>query len=177
VTYTDHAKRVKKLLPNWLENFVPVDQVVDLSFIREITDEASSTGVYTAKFEQGQNTGTVVKANFQINFDSGSAKIKPSETARLQEIRSLLIRATDTRIIIEGHTDNVGDTNTNLALSKARAESVWQWLKASDTTGINISEARKESIQPYGPYNPLPGNTNKDEAERAANRRVVIILK
>ena len=30
-------------------------------------------------FEQGQNTGTVVKANFQITFASGSAKINPSE--------------------------------------------------------------------------------------------------
>ncbi len=177
VTYTDHAKRVKKLKPDWLESYAPVDQVIDLSFIRDITDERSTTGVYTASFEQGQNTGTVVKANYQIRFDSGSAKIKPSEAASLQEIRSLLIRATDTKVIIEGHTDNVGDTNTNLALSKARAEAVWQWLKSSDTSGININDNRKEAIEGYGPYRPLPGNTNKDEPERAANRRVVIILK
>jgi OOP family OmpA-OmpF porin len=177
VTYTDHAKRVKKLLPNWLENYVPVEQVVDLSFIREITDETSNTGVYTAKFEQGQNQGTVVKANYQISFDSGSAKIKPSELAVLQEIRSLLIRATDTKVIIEGHTDNVGDVATNLRLSQDRAKSVWQWLKDSDPTAININENRKESIEGYGPYRPLPGNTNKDDKEKAANRRVVIILK
>ncbi|MBI3650629.1 MAG: OmpA family protein [Acidobacteria bacterium] len=177
VTYTDHAKRVRKLLPNWLDSFVPVDQVVDLSFIREITDEASSTGVYTAKFEQGQNQGTVVKANYQISFDSGSAKIKPSELAVLQEIRSLLIRATDTKVILEGHTDNVGDVGTNLRLSQERAKAVWQWLKDSDTTGININENRKDSIEGYGPYRPLPGNTNKDDKEKAANRRVVIILK
>ncbi len=177
VTYTDHAKRVKKLLPNWLESYAPVDQVIDLSFIRDITDERSTTGVYTASFEQGQNTGTVVKANYQIRFDSGSSKIKPTEATSLQEIRSLLIRATDTKVIIEGHTDNVGDTNTNLALSKARAESVWQWLKGSDPSGININDNRKEAIEGYGPYRPLPGNNNKDETERAANRRVVIILK
>lgn len=176
ITYSDHAKRLKKLLPDRLSNYASADQVVDLSFIRDITDERSTTGVYTASFDQGQNTGTVVKANYQIKFDSGSAKIKPSEIAQLQEIRSLLIRANDTRVIIEGHTDNVGDTNTNLGLSKARAESVWQWLKASDPSGVNINDNRKQAIEGYGPYRPLPGNTNKDDAERAANRRVVIIL-
>jgi outer membrane protein OmpA-like peptidoglycan-associated protein len=177
ITYADHAKRLRKLLPDRLENFAPVAQVVDLSFIREITDETSATPVYQAKFEGGANEGTVVKANYQITFDSGSAKIKPSELSVLQEIRSLLIRANDTRVIIEGHTDNVGDVATNLRLSQDRAKSVWQWLKDSDPTGINISENRKESIEGYGPYRPLAGNTNKDDKEKAANRRVVIILK
>jgi OOP family OmpA-OmpF porin len=178
ITYADHAKRLRKLLPDRLANYAPVAQVVDLSFIREITDEASSGGlVYQPKFEGKSNEGKVVEANYQISFDSGSAKIKPSELARLQEIRSLLIRANDTKVIVEGHTDNVGDTNTNLRLSQERANAVWQWLKASDPTGINISENRKLSIEGYGSYRPLPGNTNKDEQEKAANRRVVIILK
>ena len=177
ITYSDHATRLKRLLPQRLENYAPVDQVVDVSFINEITDEKSATGVYTAKFEPGQNVGTVVKANYQINFDSGSAKVKASEIARLQEIRNLLIRATDTKVIIEGHTDNVGDLGSNLTLSKARAESVWQWLKESDPTGININQPRLDNIEGYGPYRPLAGNKNLTEAERAANRRVVIILK
>lgn len=177
ITYTDHATRLKRLLPDRLEAYAPVEQVVDLSFIKEITDEKASTGVYTASFESGQNSGTVVKANYQINFDSGSAKIKPSETARLQEIRSLLIRATDTKVVVEGHTDNVGDAGTNLRLSQERARAVWQWLKDSDPSGINIRDARLEGIEGYGPYRPLPGNQNQTEAEKAANRRVVIVLK
>ena len=177
ITYGDHATRLKRLLPQRLENYATVDQVVDLSFIKEITDEQSEGGIYTAKFEPGANVGTVVKANYQINFDTGSAKVKPSEVARLQEIRNLLIRATDTKVIIEGHTDNVGDLGSNLALSSSRAQSVWQWLKDSDPTGINISERRLENVEGYGPHKPLPGNKNQTEAERAANRRVVIILK
>ena len=44
-------------------------------------------------------------------------------------------------------------------------------------SGINISDRRLEGIEGYGPYRPLPGNQNRDEAEKAANRRVVIILK
>ena len=54
VTYTDHAKRLQQLLPDRLENYAPVEQVVDLSFIREMTDERSATApVYQAKFEEG----------------------------------------------------------------------------------------------------------------------------
>jgi OmpA-OmpF porin, OOP family len=177
VTYLDHAKRLQKLIPDRLPTYATVDQVVDLSFIREITDETAATAVYQPKFDQGGNQGTVVKANFQITFDSGSASIKPSEIATLTEIRNLLIRATDTKIIVEGHTDNLGEDGTNLRLSRDRAQSVWAWLKASDPTGINISDKRLENVEGYGAYRPLPGNQNRTDAERAANRRVVIILK
>ena len=178
ITYLDHAKRLQKLMPQRLEGFTPVAQVVDLSFIQEMTDERSLTPVYQAQFPAGTpNPGTVVKANYQINFDSGSARIKPSELTVLQAIRNLLIRASDTQITIEGHTDNTGDDNKNLRLSRDRAQSVWQWLKESDTTGININDKRLLNVEGYGSYRPLPGNKNLTEEEKAANRRVVIILK
>ncbi len=178
ISYTDHAKRLQKLLPERLPTLTPVEQVVDLSFIKEITDEQTSGGVYQASFNQGQNQGTVVKANYQISFDSGSAKIKPTELGTLQDIRSLLIRASDTKVVVEGHTDNVGEDATNIRLSKERARAVWQWLKDSDPSGVNISQKRLEGEpEGYGSYRPLPGNQNKSDAEKAANRRVVIILK
>jgi outer membrane protein OmpA-like peptidoglycan-associated protein len=181
ITYTDHAKRLQRLLPDRLSNYASASQVVDLSFIRDITDERSTTGIYAEKFDPGQSSSStenkVVESTFQITFDTGSARIKPSEIATLQQIRSLLIRATSTRVIVEGHTDNVGDTGSNLALSKGRAQSVWDWLRASDPTGINISDGRLLAIEGYGPYRPLPGNQNRTEQEKAANRRVVIILK
>lgn len=178
ISYNDHGKRLQKLLPERLPTITPVQQVVDLSFINDITDEQSTAPVYQAKYDgNAGGGGTVVKANYQINFDSGSAKVKPSELQTLQEIRSLLIRATDTKVVVEGHTDNVGDQGTNLRLSQERAKSVWQWLKDSDPSGINIGDKRLEGIEGYGSYRPLPNNQNRNEAEKAANRRVVIILK
>lgn len=177
ITYLDHAKRLQKVMPLRLENFTPVNQVVDLSFIKEITDERSETTVYQPTFTPGQNTGTVVQANYQINFPSGSAKILPTEEGTLRDIYNLLVRATDTKIILEGHTDNTGDAGTNLKLSQDRAQSVWQWLKAQDPSGVNINDKRLQAIEGYGSYRPLPGNQNRTDAEKAANRRVVIILK
>lgn len=177
ITYTDHGKRLQKILPARLKSFAPVKDVVDLSFIKEISDEQSTTPVYQAKFEAGQNKGTVVNANYQITFPSGSAAIQGSETKTLEEIRSLLIRASDTKVIIYGHTDNAGDDSINTPLSKQRAQSVWEWLKKSDPSGVNISDNRLQTIDGFGAAKPLPGNTNKDDKERAANRRVEIVLK
>src|SRR5262249_57350378 len=85
ISYLDHGKRLQRLLPERLPTITPVAQVVDLSFLKEITDETSAAPVYQPKFEGGASTGTVVKANYQINFDTGSAKIKPSELSTLQE--------------------------------------------------------------------------------------------
>jgi len=177
ITYTDHAKRLQKILPNRLESYAAVKDVVDLSFIKDISDEQSATPVYQAKFEGGQNTGTVVRANYQITFPSGSAAVTPSETKVLEEIRSLLIRANDTKVILYGHTDNLGDDATNMRLSKERAQSVWQWLKKSDPSGVNINDNRLQTIDGFGPTKPLPNNQNRDEKERASNRRVEIVLK
>ncbi len=177
ISYNDHGKRLQKLLPERLPTITPLASVVDLSFIKEITDERSAAPVYQADIGNRATTGTVVKSNFQLTFDTGSAKLKPSEMATMQEIRSLLIRATDTKVLVEGHTDNVGDASTNLRLSNERARSVWQWLKDSDPSGINISDKRLEGVEGYGSYRPLPNNQNRTDVEKAANRRVVIVLK
>src|SRR5262249_46699365 len=66
---------------------------------------------------------------------------------------------------------------TNLRLSKERARSVWQWLKDSDPSGVNINDRRQEGIEGYGSYRPLPNKQNRTHAERAAHRGGVTIFK
>lgn len=177
IAYTDHAKRLQQILPDRLPSYPLVDQVVDLSFIKKMSDEAGQITQET--YNQGQDSGgKFVEVNFNITFDAGSANIKASEIPKLQEIRSLLIRASNTRIIIEGHTDNAGSDATNIPLSKARAESVWTWLKASDESKVNINDRRLIGIEGYGAFRPVQGTRDKQtDAEKAANRRVTIILK
>ncbi|MEJ7710344.1 MAG: hypothetical protein WKF84_10885 [Pyrinomonadaceae bacterium] len=57
ITYTDHAKRLQRLLPDRLPTITPVEQVIDLSFIKGMVDERTSAPVYQAKFEEGENKG------------------------------------------------------------------------------------------------------------------------
>ena len=178
IAYLDHGKRLQQLLPDKLSKITPIEQVVDLSFIKKMSDEAGQVTqeVYTAS--TGSDTGKVVEANFNIVFDSGSANIKPSEIPKLNEIRSLLIRASNTKVIVEGHSDNAGNDAQNIPLSKARAEAVWTWLKASDESRVNINDQRLISVDGYGSFRPIAGTREQQsEADKAQNRRVTIILK
>ena len=178
IAYLDHGKRLKQLLPERLPTITPVEQVVDVSFVKTMSDEVGQVAQETGSSSQTASQDTVVKANFNINFDSGSANVKPSEIPKLQEIRSLLIRASNTKIIVEGHTDNAGDDATNIELSRKRAEAVWTWLKASDDTHININDQRKILVEGYGSYKPVAGTReSQTDADKAQNRRVTIILK
>ncbi len=178
ISYNEHGKRLQKLLPERMPTFTPVEQVVDLTFIKKMSDEIGEVKAETGSSSQAASADTVVKANFDITFDSGSAELKPSEIAKLNEIRSLLIRASNTKIIVEGHTDNAGDSAKNIELSKARAQSVWTWLKASDESRININDQRIITVDGYGSLNPISGTTTTQSNEdKAKNRRVTIILK
>ena len=178
ISYNEHAKRLQKLLPDRMPTITPVDQVVDLTFIKKMADEAGQVKTETGNSTQTNSADTVVKANFEINFDSGSSELKPAELAKLNEIRSLLIRASNTKIIVEGHTDNAGDAGKNIELSKSRAQSVWTWLKASDESRVNINDQRIISVDGYGSLNPVAGTKEAQTTEeRSKNRRVTIILK
>jgi OOP family OmpA-OmpF porin len=176
ITYADHAKRVRLYMPERLPEVYPVADVVDTSFIKAITDETVQSQNYVPKFETSNQNSSYVSANYPITFDTGSSIVKPTpqNMVSLQEIFNLMTRASNTRISIEGHTDNVGDETANLRLSKARAEAVWQYLKQMDRSGI-ITENRLSGVQGFGSYQPLADNGT--DAGRAQNRRVTINLK
>jgi len=109
--------------------------------------------------------GAQVRILQQVHFDTGSATILPDSFPMLQEIVALL-RATPgiRRMRIEGHTDNRGDADMNLDLSRRRAASVRQWL-----VDHGIEAGRLES-EGYGLTRPVASN-DTDEG-RSLNRRV-----
>ena len=67
------------------------------------------------------------------------------------------------KVQIEGHTDNVGDPQKNLALSQKRADAVFKYLSQK------VEPARLEPIG-YGPAR--PADTNDTPVGREKNRRV-----
>ncbi|WNG41112.1 OmpA family protein [Archangium violaceum] len=72
------------------------------------------------------------------------------------------------KIIIEGHSDNIGDPDANRRLSLARAQSVKEYLVKK---GV---EATRLEAKGYGPDRPLL--SNKTAKGRAANRRVAFTI-
>ncbi len=103
-----------------------------------------------------------------ILFDSGSDKIRPESTPTLKEIGKMLKDHADLKILIEGHTDNVGDDASNMSLSERRAAAVSAHL----TANYGVDAARLQS-KGFGETKPVAGN---DTAEgRQNNRRVELV--
>jgi outer membrane protein OmpA-like peptidoglycan-associated protein len=100
-----------------------------------------------------------------ILFDFDSDKLKPSATPILNEVTSYLRSNHGVKVAVQGHCDNVGGMEYNLNLSRRRAKSVRQYLV---NAGIGADRLQSEG---YGYSKPVA--SNKTEAGRAKNRRVV----
>lgn len=103
-----------------------------------------------------------------ILFATGNAELQPESRPVLKEIASTLREHGDLKILIEGHTDNVGAAAGNLALSGARAAAV----KAALIADFQIDAAR---IMTKGFGDTRPSAPNATAAGRAQNRRVEVV--
>jgi outer membrane protein OmpA-like peptidoglycan-associated protein len=103
-----------------------------------------------------------------ILFATGKAELQPESRPVLKEIASTLKQHADLKILVEGHTDNVGSPASNLSLSDARAAAV----KAALVADFGIDGAR---ITTKGFGDTKPTVPNAIAAGRAQNRRVEIV--
>ncbi len=69
---------------------------------------------------------------YGIYFDTGKADIKPESDAALKEIGKLMQERASLKLLVVGHTDNVGALASNMDLSRRRADAV---VKASAVHG------------------------------------------
>ncbi len=99
-----------------------------------------------------------------VSFLSGSAKLTLNSQGPLNRAVAELQQRPEQRIVIEGHTDNVGNREANIRLSKARADAVRAYFISK-----GVAAGRLTSVG-IGPDQPVASN---DSAEgRAKNRRV-----
>jgi flagellar motor protein MotB len=73
--------------------------------------------------------GTIAFVN--IEFESGESSIKPDSFNDIMKIADALKKNTNIKILIKGHTDDVGSEENNMILSKQRANSVARKLIVS----------------------------------------------
>ncbi|MDF2938415.1 MAG: flagellar motor protein [Paenibacillaceae bacterium] len=147
---------------------------------RELQDLLSKVNQYIKENDlQAQVTtgdvqrGVVIKLNDMVLFDLGKADLKPASLPILDKLGSLF-RSLDTKVSIEGHTDNLPlQTGSlykdNWGLSQARSVSVVRYLLS--TPGMNdkmfVSSAYADT---------MPVASNDNEENRAKNRRVEIVV-
>lgn len=98
-----------------------------------------------------------------ILFDTGKDALKPGAKDSLSKAAATL-KASETNIIVQGHTDSTGSTTVNQPLSERRAAHVRDFLAANGVPGSRMSAVG------YGSSNPAVPNDS--DANRALNRRV-----
>jgi outer membrane protein OmpA-like peptidoglycan-associated protein len=115
-----------------------------------------------------QTESGVVVTLGDVLFESGQTELREEAMASLVEVVDLLQSEPDKMIRIEGHTDAVGDANTNLEISQQRADAV---LGALVSLGV---DAARFTTQGMGEDFPIA--SNETDEGRAQNRRVDVIL-
>ena len=108
-------------------------------------------------------------ALYGIFFDTGKADIKAESKASLDQIGELMKQRSDLKLHVVGHTDNVGGVDSNMALSKRRAESVVAALAGN--YGVNRARLTGNGVASLAPV-----KSNTTEEGRAKNRRVELVL-
>lgn len=150
-----------------VKNIVAYDAAVNLDFIQNISN-IEQGDIYASDYSK-KASKKLAKGEWNINFNSGRASLRPEATDLLNQIYNILLQAEDTKIEIVGHTDNIGSFESNIALSSARAEAVKTYF-----IGKGIVSSRFQKVEGKG--SELAIADNSTESGRAKNRRVEITL-
>jgi len=115
------------------------------------------------------------KMTLRVLFEFNKAKLAQSDIAELNKAIAFVKKYPTSRVLLEGHTDNIGSEKYNMELSQKRAEAVRQNLiKAGAVDEARISATGFGSTKPIAPNRTENGKDNPEG--RTKNRRVEIII-
>ncbi len=107
---------------------------------------------------------TVESLGTEITFETASATLTEESRELLDVVASILQKYPAVKLLVEGHTDDLGQADINLRLSEQRARACTTYLARQ-----GIAEDRMQAIG-YGDTRPLV--TNDSAEARKQNRRV-----
>jgi outer membrane protein OmpA-like peptidoglycan-associated protein len=168
--YNTFGNLMVKMYPSLMPTFMPYEKAVDKSFLYSvITNHPELMQGKAIETNYAENiTSEVSSKSYSIEFETGSANIKPSSYKLLDEIFESAVVAEGLKIGVYGHTDNKGSDAVNIPLSEQRADAVKIYLQRK-----GLKENRLEA-KGYGSSKPVADNST-DEG-RSKNRRVEIVL-
>jgi len=127
-------------------------------------DETYATSTLTIQFELPK---TFTLDN--VEFEFGKSTLTTGSFNELKELSEYMKLKDDVIIEIAGHTDDVGDEESNLRLSKARAETVRNYLISK---GIS---SKRVVATGYGESQPIAANSTPEGRQK--NRRTEVRIK
>jgi outer membrane protein OmpA-like peptidoglycan-associated protein len=104
-----------------------------------------------------------------LTFPSGRATIQPEYFSLLTKLQRAIREFPGAKVVIEGHTDSIGNDAYNLNLSAERARAVQQYLIAN----MGLSEDRVQAVG-YGEERPIANNDSKEG--QMQNRRIDVVI-
>ena len=119
-------------------------------------------------FTQGQN---VLVRPIGLIFASGSAQIESEYFALLRKVQDAIRAFPNSKVVVEGHTDSFGSDETNLTLSRDRAEAVRKYLLA------NMRDLSPDDVEFVGFGESRPVANNETVEGRAKNRRIDLVIR
>jgi hypothetical protein len=138
------------------KGFFPVDVVQKLPISHPLTQTLE------VAFTPLTKGSTITLRN--ILFETGKANLKPESDETLEQVLEMLRTNQEVRIMIIGHTDNVGKANSNKVLSTRRVQAVMEHLIKRGINRNRLEALGKGSSEPIG--------DNATEEGRQLNRRV-----
>ncbi|PLX43880.1 MAG: outer membrane beta-barrel domain-containing protein [Deltaproteobacteria bacterium] len=110
-----------------------------------------------------------VSIKLEAEFDTGKAEIRKESYPEVDKVGEFMVKYTSTNAVIEGHTDSVGSSESNQALSQRRAEAVREYL----IKNFDIAPSRV-TAKGYGEEKPVA--TNDTPEGRQMNRRIEAVI-
>lgn len=131
-----------------------------------IAPAASSSGVAPVDLTQSSTPAMAAAVKRVVYFDYDSFVIKPEFQVLIAEHARYVKSQPARKMVVEGHTDERGGREYNLALGQKRAEAV---VRALTVLGVSVDQIEAVSFGKEKPA--LQG---MDEAAYAKNRRAEI---
>lgn len=103
-----------------------------------------------------------------VLFSTGGATLNAGGTTQLAKLAVFLNKYPERTAVIEGHTDSVGSSDSNQALSQRRAEAVKAYLVGQSIAATRLTASGKGEDSPVG--------DNASATGRQQNRRVEVII-
>jgi len=115
-----------------------------------------------------QACADIVAATDRVFFDYDSAELRPDARATLDALATQIQQQPQCHFVIEGHCDERGTREYNLALGEKRASAVASYLAA-----LGVDPTRMRTIS-YGKER--PAEIGNGEEAWAKNRRAVMVI-
>jgi len=130
--------------------------------------QLSETQQQLADLKAKQTDRGMVVTMGDVLFDTGQATLKPGAELTVERLAKFLVSNPETRVRIEGFTDNTGSQEFNELLSQRRADAVARALRNQDVPA--------SQLQTVGRGEAFPVASNSTAAGRQQNRRVEIVF-